>query len=185
MKVAAARFGMLRTRVHLLIAAFMLLSGTYGPSQAQTPLTQTFALAWAKNPEPNIDYYRLHIGTTSGQYTTHVRVNSTNCITPALPIGPVFYFSVTAVNTAGLESDYSAEISSAAAVAPQITAGLAGKNLQLSIQALPGQTCTIETSQNLRDWLLLTNRVADLQGRVQWSPASSSSPLAFFRARAQ
>ncbi len=92
---------------------------------------QLFAvtLAWDQNPEPDIDFYFLHVGTNSGHYLTNyiaAKTNiflSTNATTGEVTLGVAYFldntnlfsgtnfFVVTAVNTSGLESDFSNEIS--------------------------------------------------------------------------
>ena len=57
--------------------------------------------------------YKIHYGTQAGDYTDSVAVNSaglTRYALPSLPKGTV-YIAMTAVNTAGAESDFSPEVS--------------------------------------------------------------------------
>lgn len=69
-------------------------------------------LAWDPNPEPDIDCYFLHYGTSSGDYTTTVNTGDTTTYTVSgLEPGATCYFTVTACNTDGLESGYSNEVS--------------------------------------------------------------------------
>ena len=69
-------------------------------------------LAWNPNTETNIAGYRLHYGTSSGNYTTTVDVGNTTTATPSnLTNGQAYYAVVTAYNTASLESLASNEVS--------------------------------------------------------------------------
>ena len=68
-------------------------------------------LAWDPNPEPDIAGYVLHYGTNSGLYDNAVAVgNVTTSTVPGLKDGTTYYFSVTALNTSGLESPPSDEV---------------------------------------------------------------------------
>ena len=80
-------------------------------------------LAWDPNSEPDIAGYILHYGITSGHYATSVNVGNvtTNTVT-SLTANVNYFFAVTAYNTAGLESDFSNEISYMAdTVVPTVT----------------------------------------------------------------
>ena len=78
-------------------------------------------LAWNPNPEPNITGYELSYGTTPGSYARTIAVDSipSATLTDLLP-GTTYYFSVRAVNSSGLKSAASQEISyqTPAATAP-------------------------------------------------------------------
>jgi hypothetical protein len=73
-------------------------------AQAQSSLT----LAWS--PSAGAASYNLYQGTASGSYSAHVAAAATNATVSGLLPGATYYFAATAVDTAGLESDYSAEI---------------------------------------------------------------------------
>ena len=68
-------------------------------------------LAWDANSEPDVTGYKLHYGTTSGNYTNHINVgNITQYTVPDLQEGTTYYFAATAYDVNDLESDYSAEV---------------------------------------------------------------------------
>jgi fibronectin type 3 domain-containing protein len=70
------------------------------------------SLAWDANPEPDISGYRIHYGAVSGLYSGSLDVgNVTSAIVPDLIEATTYYFTVTAYNTAGLESLPSNEVS--------------------------------------------------------------------------
>jgi fibronectin type 3 domain-containing protein len=69
-------------------------------------------LTWEPNSEPDLSHYIVYWGTASGTYTqnsgniglvTEYKVDIPND-------NIVYFFAVTAVDTAGLESDYSNEV---------------------------------------------------------------------------
>ena len=72
----------------------------------------TVTLVWDPNPESNIAGYRLQYGTTSRNPSTIIDVGNTTTRTVAeLAYSTTYYFTVTAYNTAGLESGRSSEVS--------------------------------------------------------------------------
>ncbi len=74
--------------------------------------TSTVNLAWNPNPETDIAFYKLYVGTASGVYTTTVSTGTaTTGSLPGLLSGQTYYAALTATNTAGQESARSTEIS--------------------------------------------------------------------------
>jgi len=78
----------------------------------QTPPTYyNLNLAWNPNPETDISAYRLSYGTSSGQYSQVVDAGrNTRATVSNLEQGKTYYFAVTAVNYAGMVSDFSTEL---------------------------------------------------------------------------
>ena len=81
---------------------------------AQPGWAATVSLAWDANTESDLDGYRVHYGTTSrtqGNYTNVAVINDENATTfdIELPEG-TYYFSLTAFDTSGNESDFSTEV---------------------------------------------------------------------------
>ena len=68
-------------------------------------------LTWDPNPESDLAGYRVYFGSASRGYTNLVDSgrSNTNTVT-GLVDGATYFFSVTAYNTNGLESDYSNEV---------------------------------------------------------------------------
>jgi hypothetical protein len=78
---------------------------------AATANASAVHLAWDPNAEPDVIGYRLYLGDRSGSYQRHVPVNGATEATVAdLAPEATYYFAVTAVNTAGLESAASNEV---------------------------------------------------------------------------
>jgi chitinase len=68
-------------------------------------------LAWDRNSESNIAGYRLYYGTASRNYTANLDVgNTTQHKVTGLAAGATYYFAVTAYDTSGTQSAYSAEV---------------------------------------------------------------------------
>jgi uncharacterized protein YqjF (DUF2071 family) len=99
--------------------------------------SSSVTLAWDPNIESNLAGYKVHYGAASGLYTNSVDAGSitTNRVT-GLVDGVMYYFAVTAYNTDGQESDYSAEIS--------YRTGLA--NQPPSISQIPDQQALLNAS---------------------------------------
>jgi hypothetical protein len=76
-------------------------------------------VAWDANTDPAVTGYRVHYGTAPGNYTSHVDVgNVTSCVISGLSEGVAYYFSATAYDGSGNESDYSAAINYTPPLAP-------------------------------------------------------------------
>jgi hypothetical protein len=77
-------------------------------AQAQNSVT----LAWSPGAGGGIAGYRLYDGVASRTYTNVIPTGTATSNTiSGLASGAIYYFTVTAVGTNGLESDYSAEVS--------------------------------------------------------------------------
>jgi hypothetical protein len=77
-------------------------------------------LAWDANREPDIAGYRIHYGLASRNYD-HVldAGNNTTCVVTGLDQGQTYYFAATALNTEGMESDFSNEVSTTLSISNQ------------------------------------------------------------------
>jgi hypothetical protein len=76
-------------------------------------------VAWDANTDPGVTGYNVHYGTAPGNYTSHVDVgNSTSCVISGLSEGVTYYFSATAYDGSGNESDYSAAVNYTPPLAP-------------------------------------------------------------------
>ncbi|MEW6606716.1 MAG: hypothetical protein AB1414_04555 [bacterium] len=79
------------------------------------PGSRQITLIWNANPEPELDYYRIYLGTSSGNYFGYFdkvpKEWHTGVIISGLTNGTTYYIVVTAVNISGVESDYSEEVS--------------------------------------------------------------------------
>ena len=67
-------------------------------------------IQWTQNSEPDFVGYKVYYGTTSGSYPNKVLVgNSQTFTTPDLSEGVIYFFAVSALDTAGNESSLSSE----------------------------------------------------------------------------
>jgi hypothetical protein len=74
--------------------------------------TGTATLTWDANVEANLAGYNVYMGTQPGMYGAPVSVGNTTSYTVGnLTGGKTYYFSLTAIDSAGNESEHSAEVS--------------------------------------------------------------------------
>jgi len=148
-------------------------------------LTQgaSYQLAWNSNPEPDIAYYRLHIGTSSGRYLTVVPVGKvTSHVATNLVAGRTYFFALSAVNTSNIESDRSAEVSTAVSGNLSLSIAQVPGEIRITVQGTPGQTYNIQPADTLPQWGGGTTRTADASGRIVVSePITSQGSRRFFR----
>lgn len=71
----------------------------------------TVTLSWNANSEPDLAGYRIHYGTAAAPFGQLVDVPVATATVPNLLKGVTYTFAVTAYNTAGAESAYSAPLS--------------------------------------------------------------------------
>jgi hypothetical protein len=72
---------------------------------------QSATLAWSPNPEPDVSSYVVYHGFASRSYPMLTNVgNVTTATITGLKEGSNYFFAITAVNTSGLESDFSDEV---------------------------------------------------------------------------
>jgi fibronectin type 3 domain-containing protein len=101
----------------VIIGALLWLGTGTMPLQARE-----VTLTWDANSEPDLSHYIVYYGTVSRVYT----VNSGNIGLKTehkvqLPDdGKVYFFAVTAVDKAGLESDYSNEVNTGEVAGPKL-----------------------------------------------------------------
>lgn len=105
-------------RVAIFVLLVLIFLGTVTvPLQARE-----VTLTWEPNSEPDLSHYIVYWGVASRAYT----VNSGNIglVTKhkvQLPDdGKIYYFAVTAVDTAGLESDFSNEVNTGEVAGPKL-----------------------------------------------------------------
>jgi fibronectin type 3 domain-containing protein len=175
----------MRTTRAWCIAALLIiqLQALVFQAQAQASLS----LSWNPSPEADVVQYRVYSGTASRQYSRNYSTSANSISINDLAPGVVYFFAVTAVNSAGLESSYSEEASTSGSVnGPIVTSALTPTGITISIQTLPSATVSFDSSTDLRNWQFYTNKVANSQGLASLIESRSSSrPVRFFRARTQ
>ncbi len=90
-------------------------------------------MAWNASTSTNIASYAIHYGNTPGQYTVKTNVGNVNfAVIPNLMPGLTYYFVATSIDTQGLESPVSVEVSHAVTSQLPTLAGLSSLTLPLN-----------------------------------------------------
>ena len=115
----------------ILFTTFILLVFTIAANAREV------TLQWDPNSEPDLSHYVVYWGSSSGTYSTNSGdiglVTSYSCTLP--DDGQIYYFAVTAVDTMGLESDYSNEVLTDGTITePEIPTTVPSKIIGVDIQ---------------------------------------------------
>jgi len=103
-------------------AALPAFEITVNPATTSANSTQgSITVGWAAPTDntngsnlTNLNGFKVYYGSASKQYTQSVTVSSPSALSQminALTVGQTYYFAVTAVSSAGVESSYSPEVS--------------------------------------------------------------------------
>lgn len=109
----------------LVASIFLIASIAWGSS---------VSLAWDSSTDPSVVSYNIYMGSQSRAYTNSV---SASCCTGAftnLVPGVTYYFAATAVDSAGLESDYSVEVAYTVPISTNLPPGVPGPPVMQSLQ---------------------------------------------------
>ena len=152
----------------------------------------TVGFGWSANTEPDLAGYRLYVGTLPGVYSGYVDAGRvTTCELRELIRGMTYYFALTAYNTAGVESNFSPELTRQIPLADNTLTGITDNNqaLQSSTNA-PAAAALLDSPpaiSEIPDIFLSKNRVSDpipftvsdaqTPGAALQLTASSSNPL--------
>jgi len=93
-----------------LAVGVLLLVGAEPPPlpSAPAPKTVSVTLAWDRSPDTNVTRYRVYWGPAKRSYTNYIETPQTVATISGLVLPQ--YFAATALDAAGLESEYSAEV---------------------------------------------------------------------------
>jgi hypothetical protein len=158
----------------LIISLLFFLTGSAHSAQV--------TLAWDANTDPDLAGYRIHYGFLSDQYSSYsVDVgNQTSYTLSNLPDGKTYYFSATAYDQAGYESDFSNEVVYSAP--PACTYSVSPTSRSSAPEGGTGtvnvttQSGCIWTAISNGSWLVVTsNSSVTGNGTVNYSALSSSS----------
>ena len=154
--------GRISQPLYLILASFFLLIGLFlFPSQGLYAAQVT--LAWDAETGSSVVGYKVYYGTASRSYQFNIDVgNNTTSAVSNLQTGTTYYFAVTAYNTTGEESGYSAEVSYAATTC-QYTLSPTSQ----SIDASGGSASTGISTQSGCPWTAVSN--------VSWLVITSNS----------
>lgn len=127
-----------------------------------TARAQTVALAWDASPSPGVVGYRIYFGTNAGQYVLTADVGAALAATVRLPHPGRWFFTATAVDGSGLESNFSNVVEWVAKPTPPVLHGETWVRL----------TPVLERSTNLVAW-------TEFAGEATWMQATNV--MEFFR----
>lgn len=169
----------MKQKIYALSALFVLLAGL---SRAAA---RDLALSWNANTDPAVAGYNLYYGTSSGNYTNKVNVgNVTTATIPDLAAGVTYYFSATAYDAAGNESDFSNETSF---LVPGVLAFVnnvsAGNPPTIKFPVEPGHWYEVQATTDLQSWTTIWQTdVATTNDWVQFSdPDAAAFGSRFYR----
>lgn len=192
-----------RRYVLALVALSPLL--IFSASQAADVPAPPVNLVWNPNPESNIAGYKVHFGSSSGNYSQVIDVPGQNfAALPQLILGNTYYLAVSAYNTDGQESPKSTElVLSATPPAPAESTSftmsgpgsgkLAWKHPKTSTTSAtggPAEGFAVYGSEDLVTWTLVQNVGTDDATRsdgqylyFEW-PYSATKQKMFFKVAA-
>jgi len=142
-------------------------------------------LAWNLSRDVNVAGYRVHYGVVSRSYTNMISVGlSAKCTVSNLTEGTTYFFSVTAVDALGVESDFSNEVSFTVPFTPPSLRLVIPptKQIVLLITGQRGHSYEVQASANLSTWS--TVGIVTLNSGVTTSFTDSSAtgqPARFYR----
>lgn len=155
------------------------------------------SMTWIPNPESNIAGYKLHFGSSSGNYTTVINVGRVaSAQLPAMILGRTYYLALSAYDTANRDGPLSAElVVTASPPAPVVDTGFATPSagqgaLQWRYSKAVSSTAdrfVIESSTDLKIWLPAGSITpgSSVRSDAQWIyfnvPFATDKPRQFFR----
>lgn len=81
------------------------------PTPGISIVPHSIGLQWEPSPDDDVAAYNIYYGTESRAYLNLFQAgNNTNCVITGLVGGVTYYFAATAVDTFGMESDFSDEL---------------------------------------------------------------------------
>jgi hypothetical protein len=149
-------------------------------------------LAWDPSPASDVKTYRIYYGVASQAYSDMVTVgNVTEATITNLVPGAKFYFTATAVDAIGLESEFSNEVRYDVPVQPpptvQLAASLAPEGqIKLNATAAAGQVFDVMSTTDLKNWKVISSGTAAADGSLSFvDPAGITNRQCFYRLRAR
>ncbi len=135
-------------------------------------------LGWNASTDPLIAGYNIYYGGTSGTYTNQASVGlATTAVTSGLLVGVTYYFAATSYNAAGMESQFSGEVSYTVPVQPQrvqITAMPAGQ-FALTVAGTVGHTYNIQATQDFKIWTIIGSVTVGATGSLNFTDTNAAS----------
>jgi len=160
---------------------------TLGLFQAAAAVAQrAVTLAWNPSLATDVVGYRLYYGQTSRTYSAHIDVSTNTSATISdLSVGTNYFFAVTAYTAAGMESEFSAELSYTVP-APD------SANLVLQVSpthhalltgtAPPGRQFQVFATPDLLNWISIGVLTVDSNGSFRFvDPNAAANARHYYR----
>jgi hypothetical protein len=129
-----------------------------GLCQTSARAVASVTLVWNQNLESDIAGYRIYYGASSGTYTNSADTGGeTSATVVNLHEGIIYYFAVTAYNSAGLESDFSNEYRYLVPMPLNQVEMALGTNsgFVLKVTSSTGGAYDVEASEDLKTWTVI------------------------------
>jgi hypothetical protein len=138
--------------------AVFWLSGSLGMINLQVFANQSVMLSWNPSVSTNVVGYNIYFVAPNGDYTNELSAgNATNLMVSGLVDGTTYYFAATAVDSSGVQSAFSGQVSYTVPIAA-VTLGspeYSSNGLSFTVTGNPGYNYAIQTSTNLLSWTSL------------------------------
>jgi hypothetical protein len=169
-------------------SVILLVALIYNPgkTQGQTlPSSYHVSLAWDAHIDPTVTGYRVHYGTASGNYTSSIAVGSLRTVKiQGLLKDIVYFFALTALNSSGLESAFSNQVSFLPGLDGISIQRAANGSIDLNLKGLINQKYEIEATQDLKTWTLINTVTVGDGGSLKLNDSNAAIfPSRFYRAR--
>lgn len=103
---------MKKSNFKTVLTAGLCLAAAFTALQAGGYVLSKTFVRWSPSTEPDVVGYRVYYGSEAGKYTNNVTVGNTNrTVLKGMMVGQTYYFMVTALNSKGVESLPSKEVS--------------------------------------------------------------------------
>lgn len=171
-----------------LLLAAIALAAPPNRAIASDPTPVSVTLAWDAVPGAEISGYNLYYGASSGNYTNFVSTSATQVQVTNLVSSTRYYFAATALDRAGLESPFSAEISAVVGAPPppaRLSPALsAAAQFNLGGTAPPGYQYEVLATSDLGVWTTIGTVTADSTGAIQFTdPTPPTNSWRFYQLR--
>jgi hypothetical protein len=135
-------------KIYMLFVMFACLAGV------EKANGRNMILDWNASTSPNVTGYNVYYGTSSGIYSYKVNAgNATSATISNLTCGVTYYFTATAYDANGDESQFSGEVSFVAAGVLKMTSGTnLGSSQVIEFPVEPGHWYEIQATTDLQNW---------------------------------
>jgi len=163
------------------LGVVVVLVGLFAATSAKA--VSTVSLAWDPNPDPEAAGYNIYYGGASRDYTNVISVgNTVTADIGGLIEGDTYYFALTAVNSFGEESDYSAETVYIVPGFLTISQGTEpGAPITIHFPVAVQHSYELQVSTDLGDWHSIWEVDGIINGWVQFQPTITGATPQFFR----